>query len=263
MRRLTRPTTRYANCIYLTCLIRFQGYIDIQSNNFKSIAATFALQPKPILFCDLDNTLIMGLGYRPKNPQMRISGYGSDIWFSAQEKRIKESPNYSPELFMMLLAEYHAIVPHLTQTTTEACVPEQLSRLKAMGIPIFGLTARAPCLAEATHHELNKLGIEFSKGKTMDGIIFCDGQSKSKRMEDFSQTEFGRQAFFGKQSVLFVDDKESHCAAMKKFLHEKNMNGIIAHYTRVERLLPVASHEQIEQDRAQLMRDHGLNHPRI
>lgn len=260
MRRFTQPTARYANCIYLTCSMRFQSYIDIQSNDFKSIADAFAKQSKhSILFCDLDDTLILGLGYRPKNPAVRISGYGSDIWFSAQEKKIKQSPNYSPEQFMLLLAEYHAIVPHLTQTTTEECVPEQLSRLKTMGIPIFGLTARAPCLAEPTYRELSKLGIS----SLMDDIIFCDGQSKSKRMEHFSQTEFGRQAFFGKQSVLFVDDKESHCESVRKFLNEKKMSGMVAHYTRVKQLLPVATPEQIERDRAQLMRDHGLNYPRI
>lgn len=249
---------RYSNYspLFFCFAIRYHSNIR-QSDDFSSVITQFsASSEKSAAIFDLDNTLIMGLGYKPRYPRMRISGYGSDHWFSAEEEKIKQRPIYSHERFMMLLAEYHAIQPYLQQTTTEDCVPEKLLELKKRNVPIFGLTARSFCLSETTNRVLNELGIEFTNNEDTNSIIFCDGESKSARLKNFLKTPFGHHSFFGVKRVLFMDDKLHHCKDVEGFFVKNNVESIVVHYTRVENKLPKASDEDIEKDRTQLMRDY-------
>lgn len=246
MNQMRRYSMVLAFPTYTLVSMRYHGNAILQTNDFSSVILQFSAASKikkSVAFFDLDNTLIMGIGYKPKNATTRISGYGNDIWFSNQEKKIKQAVHYSHEQYMMLVAEYCAIQKHLHQTTTEDCVPEKLRELKKSGISIFGLTARSPRIAELTHQ---------------NGITFCGGRSKKEGLKSFLKTPLGQHSLFGVQQVLFVDDKKSHCKEMKAFLDEMKVESLVANYTRVENLLPIATDDEIENDKAQLIKDHGL-----
>ena len=72
---------------------RFHDCIQLALHANKKIFAIF----------DIDNTLMVTVGYKPNQTLKRQSGYGSDIWFSHLSKQVMEDPDNAKSLFMSLL----------------------------------------------------------------------------------------------------------------------------------------------------------------
>ncbi|MCX7120702.1 MAG: DUF2608 domain-containing protein [Gammaproteobacteria bacterium] len=228
---------------------------------------------KSVAIFDIDNTLLLTVGYKPALPVPRQSGYASDIWFTEIAKQLDSaSPDY-PKLFMMLVAEYSRAQHYVKHTTTEDCIIEELLSLKAAGIPILGITARSSRLAEITTRRLDELGIQFSgynhqsadldieKKAGIDnavyhaGKIYCSGRSKKTCLNAFLKTDVGCEFFSGVTQALFIDDSLKHCEDMRQCLLELKVTPIVVHYTHVEKKLAVATQKEMQDEAEQLKKD--------
>lgn len=245
-----------------------------QCNDFSAcIQRILNSNKKVVAFFDLDNTLIITIGYKPNLPRKRYSGYGSDIWFAEMFKKLdKTAANYQ-QLYMLLLSEYFIIQQHAQVMTTEDCVAEWLAKLHEKNIPIFGLTARSESISNITLQRLHELGIHFSHTNSdsirldlpakdccdnaifKQGIIFCAGRSKRTCLDAFAKTTYGSAVFSNAEEIMFMDDKHSHCQDIQEYLREKKIASTIMHYTQVEDKLPVATNEEIAEDRMRLSQD--------
>lgn len=241
-------------------------------NSFhEGIQLALQLKKKTIAFFDLDNTVIITVGFKPNQPKIRQSGYGSDIWFSAVLNTLDKKAEDFPKIYMMFLQEYFEIQRHAHQMTTEDSVTEGLKRLQENNIPIFGLTARSNSISEVTLQRLRDLSIQFTTPchetivldipKTTDhpedaifkhGVIFCNGRSKKTCLDAFVKTDIGASFFEKAEAVLFMDDKPGYCTELQSYLSEKGKHPIVVHYTHVEEKLPVASNDDMADDRAHL-----------
>lgn len=245
-----------------------------QGNDFSScIQRILNSNKKAVVFFDLDNTLIITIGYKPNLPHKRHSGYGSDHWFSEIFKQLnKNDANYS-QRYMLLLSEYFIIQQHAQIMTTEDCVAKELAKLHEKNIPIFALTARSESISDVTLNRLQKLGIQFTHPNNdrirlevpakngcddaifKQGIIFCASRSKRSCLDAFAKTTFGSVIFNNADEVIFMDDKHSHCQDVLEYLREKKVTATIMHYTQVKDKLPVATNEEIADDRMRLSQD--------
>ncbi|OGT43764.1 MAG: hypothetical protein A3F13_08495 [Gammaproteobacteria bacterium RIFCSPHIGHO2_12_FULL_40_19] len=242
-----------------------------QSVDFSlSVQQLLTLGKKSVAIFDIDNTLLITIGYRPNASRTRQSGYGSDIWFSAVFSQLdKTSPDFHT-MYLLLLSEYFIIQQHAQHVTTEDCVPALLAQLKENNISVLGLTTRTSCISDITLQRLAELGIQFSHhdAETMtlpvsikdcsddaifkQGVIFCSGRSKKLCLDAFINTSLGLSLFQGVETVLFMDDKLSHCEEVSQYLRLRVPASRTVHYTHVEEDLPVADKAQIDEDRSRL-----------
>lgn len=250
-----------------------------ESTDFsKSVSKILQVNEKAAVVIDIDNTLYFATGYQPANPAVRRSGYGSDIWFERQVKKINPHALDFNKLYFLLLAEYFMLQPYIHQITTEDCVPDVLTTLKNRHIPVIALTARSARLSAITHRQLTTLKIPLThhasspislnlpeKTEEPDaifqhGIAFCSGRSKKMCLDALFNTSAGKHLFSEVKTVFFMDDKLKYCEEVSSVLKERGFSAIVEHYTHVEKNIPIATEAEMAADAAclRLAREKGM-----
>ena len=186
-----------------------------------------------VLF-DLDNVLI-----QPAD----TSRIGSDQWFSAVFAKGLDLGLQKAQILKFFLPEHFALQKSIKLTLIEEKEAASfISDLQGLpGVAVMGLTARSMQIGDRTIAELNRLGIDFSKGALCDsahekdylslsypacfrgGIVFCGENPKVDML-----ARVLADVHCNPTHMIFTDDKEHNVAGVtggmaKKGLHVEGL----------------------------------------
>jgi len=192
-------------------------------------------QKTTIIFCDLDNTLVM--------PDFEC-GLGSDAWFSHHAKRIAQELAIDiSKVYKTMLPIYYDVnlVNQYTLRPVENGTVALLKEMQQRFDHVVGLTARSYPLIDSTIQLLQDIDIDFmrsaiatekniehSEGRYLAGIGFCGWEKKSVVM-DLILTETGYTC----DRIVMIDDKAHYLDDIEQMLALKypDVEFIGIHYT--------------------------------
>lgn len=209
---------------------------------------------------DIDNTLVLIAEMDAEGREQH--DVGSDQWFYMLLTYAKEVVGEQEALNLALEMNKHIQKVVQVKPVEEKMTPLILGRLKDVGLPLMGLSARASDLAEVTEKQLKSAEIVFDSNlreldRTLDenngidleitlkdgepqrhvryenGILYCDGADKGKclnalfehikRQEQIQKTVRPEEKHREiKYSVVMVDDKKHN---LEKMLEAANAGG--------------------------------------
>lgn len=177
---------------------------------------------------DIDNTLIQSA---------EAGDVGSDQWFYMLFTYAKKATNDNHKEALNLVLELNRYVQEVVEVkpVEEKMSSLILERLQGVGLPLMGLTARGPDLADITARQLSSAGIQFDRilkelditldekgGIALDvgdphrevryqnGILYCDGADKGVCLNAFFKHLEEQQGLKKKYSVVMVDDRKAN-----------------------------------------------------
>lgn len=173
-----------------------------------------------LVFCDLDNTLIMANQH-----------FGSVQWGDHYINKLietGESPQRAEEYVHHL---WMTILPSLPMRLVDPDAPQIIQNIRNSGIQVLGLTARFPYEAPYTHPQLQKFGIQFDHPYSdheipvdypalyEKGILFSGTRNKKSEV----LINFLKRFHLFPKKIIFIDDKWSHVKDLESALAPFNI----------------------------------------
>jgi len=173
-----------------------------------------------VVLFDLDNVLI-----HPSD----ASRIGGEQWFSAIFKKGLALGLKKEQFWGALLEEFFNLQQRIELALVEPSVAVPLIKhLQSLpGVAVMGLTARSVAISDRTVAELNRLGIDFSKGVFCDkgheqtylglgepacfrdGIMFCGGSKKADILRRVLT-----DVHCSPTNIIFTDDRADNINAL-------------------------------------------------
>lgn len=182
----------------------------------------------PIVFLDLDNTLIM-----PDH----ASGLGSDQWFLTTLNQYIQSGMSALEAKQKLLKIRNVIFDRISFKTVEEHTRIVLKTLRHHEIPCFLLTSRGTSVISATERHLADLSLSFENTmckdefeilrhgpetvKYKDGVIYCSGVDKGLVLKTFLNI-----VEVTARRIILVDDNYDNLHAAARCLADVEFTGL-------------------------------------
>lgn len=125
----------------------------------------------------------------------------------------------------------------------ESTTIELLKDLQKQGIPIIILTARMANLAQRTHEQVSRIGLDLSQSLSLanhtipacpelpvpfhQGMLLCSEQNKGAVLSSFL-----KHNSLSPKKVIFVDDRTDHVASVNRAMQTMDIDCTTIHYTR-------------------------------
>lgn len=154
------------------------------------------------LFLDVDNTLLAP-----------TRDFGSEHWEHFVAHHFMEKGIPEAEAFNRSSDIWKAIQTVIEIDFAEPHTAEVIEHVRAMGCPVFAITARSYEFFKVTHRQLGFLGIEFSESQEeymlanpavfSKGVFFCGGYNKGQVIKSYVDVHQCKK-------IVMVDDNVGH-----------------------------------------------------
>lgn len=178
------------------------------------------LQLPSLLILDIDNTLIF--------PAQEM---GSDQWFHSRIDFYRQRGYSYSEALERALPEWEAI-QNITQVKlVEPYISNFMKEAQEDGsLHVMGMTTRGLALATRTVHQLESVGIQFTKSAPSNeelpffnskvilykkGIFFTSGTHKGKALKQLLE-----KLDYRPQNIVFVNDKRGHLRQVEETMED-------------------------------------------
>ncbi len=243
---------KYIILVFLTIFSAHAHLVHI--NSIKEVITYLDSNKNVMVVFDIDNTLL-----HPK------TDLGSDQWFCNElQNHVAQGLDHTRALAHVLPLYFH-INHNIELVTTEENLPEIVSIIQKKCAHVYCLTTRSLDLVEKTIEQLEKNNLHFKSTIQefflplphtcfyKSNILFCGKNDKGTVLSTFLDT-----INYQPDSIIFVDDKESHLHCVLEAAQKRDIEYIGLRYAGCDERVKSFNRELTEQELQLFLSNHPL-----